>query len=375
VPNVSPTEGDAGPEDGRDGAVRSDGGEALDVFSRTSDVPAPSRRERLSRRFDAYVYAPMMVAWNDWRTRVGFVILVAFTLMGTVLPKIVPQTSPMAGTPFTPPAPFHDGWFQVGQATAFGVSVPWPEFHMLLGTDVVGRDLWRLMVHSTWPLIEMILAGAILSIIIAMFVGTISGYKGGTIDGILMTITDIVLTVPGLALIMVLAAIFTPREPWMVGILLGIDNWPGLSRTIRSQVLSLREESHVEVSRTMGLSKFTIVRKDLLSQLMPYVSINLAGSARNIIFESVGLYFIGILPYSVLNWGVIMNLAYNRADLRDLGEVHYLLIPSLAIIVVSLGFVLFAQGLDRVFNVRLRAKHARTVGEEEEESGALSIED
>jgi len=170
-----------------------------------------------------------------------------------------------------------------------------------------------------------------------------------------------VLTIPGLALVIVLASFWVPSSPYAVGIILGIDNWPGLSRTVRSQVLSIREESYTEASRAMGLHKLTILRKDVVTNLMPYILINLASSARRIIFESVALYYLGILPFTSENWGVMLNQAYQNMDLYDPSQYHWILVPMITIVLISLGFILFAQGLDRVFNVRLRARHEKTV--------------
>jgi peptide/nickel transport system permease protein len=90
---------------------------------------------------------------------------------------------------------------------------------------------------------------------------------------------------------------------------------------------------------------------------MPYISINFANSSRRIIFESVALYFLGVLPFTTQNWGVMMNSAYNQSNLTNLQQLHWLLLPMLEIAFLSLGLILFAQGLDRVFNVRLRARH------------------
>jgi peptide/nickel transport system permease protein len=165
------------------------------------------------------------------------------------------------------------------------------------------------------------------------------------------------MAVPTLPLVIVLAAIYTPEDPFLVGLLLGIDNWPRLSRNLRSQVLSIREEAFTEASRLMGLSRATILRKDIITNMMPYILINLANSSRRIIFESVALYYLGILPFTSLNWGVMMNEAYKSGNMTDPSRAHWILVPMVTIVLVSLGFILLSQGMDRVFNVKLRAKH------------------
>lgn len=321
--------------------TETDGGSPVedDLFSRTSGMADSSRADRFRYALNAHVYTPLAVAAEDARTLVGGAIIVGFGLMSTIGVVLVEPPRTMEGPIFQPP-------FQTWE---------YP-----LGTGGLGKDLFAQVIHSAPPMLEMILAGALLSTGIGTLIGTVAGYKGGRLDTALMGVTDLVLTIPGLALIVVLAAIYRPEDPAIVGLILGIDNWPRLSRTIRSQVLSIREEAFTEASRIMGLSEATLLRKDVISNLMPYISINFAESARRIIFESVALYFLGILPFTTLNWGVMLNEAYENISLTDPAKLYVILVPMIAIIVLSLGFILASQGLDRVFNVQLRARHART---------------
>ena len=353
------------PTDDKD--LRSDGGAAernLDVFTSTADVPEPTRGEKLHRGFVQSIYAPLAVAWSDIRTRIGIMLIGLFLFTGSVGVWLTPPTTMLGAEPFL--TPFHDGWLTFTSTQVGPVELPVPQLNYFLGTDNLGQDMFATLVYGTPSMIKMVATGAIFSVIVGTLIGSIAGYKGGKVDYVLMTITDVVLTIPGLVLVIVIAAIWTPKSPYVVGLILGIDNWPGLSRNLRSQVLSLREEAYTEASRAMGLSKATILRKDVITNMMPYILVNLANGSRKIIFESVALYFLGILPYASANWGVMMDAAYNSGDITDPGKIHWLLLPMFAIILVSLGFLLFAQGTDRVFNVRLRAKHAQTDSPDDE---------
>jgi peptide/nickel transport system permease protein len=109
-----------------------------------------------------------------------------------------------------------------------------------------------------------------------------------------------------------------------------------------------------------------VTYNDVLPNIMPYVTINFAKSARSVIFSSVGLYFLGVLPFSTANWGVMMNQAYGQGGaLYSWNSAHWLLFPMGAVILLSFGFILFAQGTDRLFNPRVRARHAKVVGDDE----------
>ena len=299
-----------------------------------------SRGERYRSLLDAWLIAPAKIIWGDWRARVGGFIILVYILMGTVGVMLIPSTTPAEGGQLVPP-------FQ---------SLAFP-----LGTDALGNDLFAQIVHATPSMLVMITSGAVFTTIMATIVGAYSGYKGGTVDRVLMTLTDVLLTIPGLPLVIVLAVLLQPRQPWVVGIVLTINGWAGLARSIRSQVLTLRNESFVEASRLMGISTPTIITKDIVPGLMPYITVNFVNSARGVIFSSVGLYFLGILPFSNSNWGVIMNLAYSTGGaLYSLNAAHWLLAPMVTILIFSFGLILFAQGTDRIFNPRVRARHVQT---------------
>ncbi|SIR74636.1 peptide/nickel transport system permease protein [Haladaptatus litoreus] len=348
-----------------------DGGQSADeeLFGKLSgDVTSQSlsRSDRLHRILDGYVFAPGRVAWHDWRARIGSTIIILFLFVGTIGVKLVDKPNandaPVYQPPFANFKPFE------GESFIPGLGLSAADFVNPLGTSNIGQPIGKQLIHATPSMIKMIFAGAIVSIGLATIIGVTAGYKGGKVDAFLMFITDIVLTLPGLPLIIVIAAIFPPKSPYLVGILLAIDNWPGLARALRSQVLTIRKESYVEASRTMGISSGSILGKDIVPQLMPYILINSASAARRVIFESVGLYFLGILPFTTFNWGVVMNSAYKDGNaLVNLSHFYWLFWPMAVIIILSFGLTMFAQGMDRVFNPRIRARHAKTIGGDSED--------
>ncbi len=332
---------------------RTDGGSITeeDIFgtAEESERAQTSPAERFKRLMDAYFLTPGRIAWEDWRARIGGVGLLLYILMGTIGVLIVPE-------PVLNEFPRYMG--------------PFENFGAPLGTDSLGRSIGKQIVHATPPMLKIALAGVSFSVGIGTLVGFISGYKGGTLDAVMMTFTDIFITLPGLPLVMVLASIFPPEDPFLVGAILSINRWAGLARTIRSQVLTLREEDFVEAARAMGLSTTTIIGQELMPKLAPYIFVNGALAARGVIQASVGLYFLGILPFGTLNWGIMMNFAYRQGNAIVSPGLsgHWLLWPTLALSGLTFVLVLFSQGMDRVFNPRLRARHSNTAPDEEGEA-------
>ncbi|WP_435361783.1 ABC transporter permease [Haloarchaeobius sp. DFWS5] len=304
-----------------------------------------SRRDRLQEKFERLVYEPALVAWSDTRTRLGLLILSFYGVLALV---------EILGL-----------WRNPSPNQAPRLLKPFQNWTFPLGTTPSGVDLLALIIDSTPFILLMVLAGGVWATSVAILVGTVAGYKGGTVDAVIMSISDFFMAIPGLPLVIVLALTLNPENPLLLGVVLTINYWAGLGRSIRSQVLSIREKSYVEASRTMGTSTSRIIRKDILPNIMPYVMVNFVLAARYTIFASVGLYFIGVLPYTGQNWGVTLNNAYYQGGLFTTTSLHWLLVPIIAIVGLSFGLILVSQGMDRIFNPRVRT---RLTGESESES-------
>ncbi|WP_226042610.1 ABC transporter permease [Natrinema sp. DC36] len=328
-----------------------DGGSAIDDASPFDVVSEyeETRKDKLRKLYDAYVYTPIAIIWTDWRARIGFTIVLTYLLMGVLGPVFIEQTEPLEGE---------------------ALVLPFQSWEYPLGTDDMGRDLLAQTIYSTSTILKMVAAGAVSTVTIGTVVGSVAGYKGGMTDTVLSSITDVFINIPGFPLVMVLGLMFSDSllgNPWAVGLLLSVAAWGGLARSIRSQVLTLRQEEFVEASRSLGLPTRTIVFKDIIPHLMPFVVINLTNAGRRVIFEAVALYYLGILPFQNLNWGSILNLAYGANAHTRMAAIHWFLVPMISIVVISIGLILLGQSLDRVFNPRVRARHEKTTGEVDEE--------
>jgi peptide/nickel transport system permease protein len=171
-----------------------------------------------------------------------------------------------------------------------------------------------------------------------------------------MRITDVFLTIPGLPLILVIASVVRTTSPVVLAVILSVTAWPGLARAVRSQALSLRTSDFVEAARLQGASLTHIVARQLLPNVGPYVAINFLLAITGAIYAEVGLFLLGIVPFSGTNWGVMINLAMNQGALYTTQSMLYLFSPMAAIVILQVAFVYFTRILDSLFNPRLRVQ-------------------
>lgn len=224
-----------------------------------------------------------------------------------------------------------------------------------LGTDFEGTDTLSLLVTGAGYVLESAAWAGLFTVLLGTGLGLISGYFLGVTDSVLMRVTDVFLTVPSFPLLIVLSTVWKFGSPFDMGLVLGLTGWGGLARAVRSQTLSLRERGFLEAARGLGLPRRYVITREILPNVAPYVAMNLLISMIGSIYAEVGLFFLGVIPFKSNSWGVMLNLAvFSGGAINSTQALPYLLSPLVAILLLTLGVVLFLDALDELFNPRLR---------------------
>lgn len=231
-----------------------------------------------------------------------------------------------------------------------------PSWKHPLGTDFLGQDILSEIIVGTRPIIEVALLAALITTFVGVVIGLLTGYLGGTVDAIVMRVVDIVLTLPGLPLIIVIAAIIHSSNPLVLGAILSLTGWAGLTRAVRSQAMSLRTIDFMEAAQVQGLPLRNIVGRQLLPNVGPYVAIHFLLGITGAIYAEVGLFLLGIAPISGTNWGIMINLAMSQGALYTTKSMLSLFSPMAAVVILQVAFVFFSRALDSLFNPRLRVQ-------------------
>lgn len=260
----------------------------------------------------------------------GLLILLAFIAMALVAPLVFPDDPSRIGSGgATPPSAEH--W---------------------LGTTAKGQDVLAL---TMWGARSSLLVGfvaGILSTVVGIAVGLTSAYVGRRLDDALSLVTNVFLLIPGLPLLVLLAAFLPPGLGTVIAVLV-ITGWAGSARVLRSQALSIRGKDYIAAAITTGERPLRIVLREMLPNMASIVMTTLLGCIIGAIGAQAGLEFLGLGDANTLSWGT--NLFWASSDGALMIGQWWIFVPSgLAIALVAFALALCNYAVDETTNPRLR---------------------
>lgn len=192
-----------------------------------------------------------------------------------------------------------------------------PSLSHFLGTDRVGRDIWSRTLYGGRVSLAVGFAAASISTLIGVILGSISGYYRGKADQVIMRFTDVVMTFPRVVIILT-AAIYLGQSIASVIFLIGIFSWPGITRLVRGQVLSLREQQFVLASRSLGSGNQRIIVAHVLPNVVAPLLASVTFAVNGAILLEAGLSFLGVgIPLPTPSWGNMLESARSLDVLQD----------------------------------------------------------
>jgi len=225
----------------------------------------------------------------------------------------------------------------------------------LLGTDANGADVWSEFVTGTRLALGIGFGASAITMAIGVLLGLVAGFFGGFVDSALIFLFDFLLLLPGLILLIDLDTIFTithavPNKALLITLLLGFLGFAGVSRIVRSQVLSLKTRTYVQAAQVMGASNFYIVRSHILKHTAGTIIALVTYIVPGLVIADAGLDFLGIGIINTPTWGNILNNLLNQATASN-GYLWWIsLSVGLSIIALSVGFYLFGTAIQEEFS-------------------------
>ncbi len=272
------------------------------------------------------------------KAAVGAVILVAFALVALLAPVLAPgDARDIVARRHLAPSGEH--WF---------------------GTTGAGQDVFAQTVWGARLTLAIGVAVGLLTTGVAVLLGMTAGYFRGRIDDALSLLMNVFLIIPSLPLLVVLAAFLGSGNPTYFVFVLALTGWAWPARVLRSQTLSLREKDFVAAAEVGGESRFRIIFREILPNMMSIVVAGFFGSTIYAIGALTALEFLGLGNPSSITWGTNLYWAGNNGALLT-GAWWTVLPAGLCIALVAFAFALVNFAVDEVTNPRLRAQRLASI--------------
>jgi peptide/nickel transport system permease protein len=281
--------------------------------------------------------------WLNSKLLIGFFIIVTILLMG-VLGRLFWNTNLAftGSSPLNLPPP--------GFVNSRGQEGTWEH---PLGTENSGRDMLALLVVGAPNSFMVGVVAAGIGMSVGIVLGFSAGFIGGRVDDVIRLLSDVTITIPTLMVLIVIQALLPQIELITMALLIALFAWPGPTRLIRAQVLTMRESGYVQMAKVSGASTWSIMFREILPNLLPYLAASFIGNATGAILAAVGLETLGLGPQRVPTLGGTIYFAISGAALlRNMW--WWWLLPTLLLAFMFIGLLLVNLGLDEIANPRLR---------------------
>ena len=266
--------------------------------------------------------------WINNKARLGIIIVSSFIIIAAVGPIFFEDPNAYIDTPLLEPSYEH-----------------------LFGTTGQGQDVFAQTIAGARSTLFIGLGTGFMIVLLGLIVGSLSGYFGRRMDNVLSLIINIFLLMPGLPLMVIIAA-WLPPGTFTIMLVLVITGWAWQARVLRSQVLSLRERDYVNAAIISGESNTKVIIYEIWPQMLSLIMASFIGATVYAIGAQVGLEFLGLGDVDKVTWG--NNLYWAMNDLALLTGSWWTFVPTgLCIALVSFGLTLINYGIDEISNPRL----------------------
>ena len=224
-----------------------------------------------------------------------------------------------------------------------------------LGTDSQGRSVLAALVLATPQTLKIGFFAGVIGLGLGTLLGLTAGYFRGWSDTVIRTFADVIMTIPGIAVLVLVATNVRSMTVFLMALIVAGLAWMYPTRTVRAQTLSMRERPYVDIARLNGIGGFELVLTEILPNLLPYIAASFVTAVTSAMLATIGLEALGLGPQNELTLGMMIFWAQSYgAILRGLWWWWAPPVAMMALIFIAL--LLTSTGMDRMVNKRLRVE-------------------
>ena len=227
-----------------------------------------------------------------------------------------------------------------------------PSLRHWLGTDFMGRDILSQLLAGARVAFMVGVSAAVMSIALGTAIGMTAGYLGKFTDTVLMRMADMIMVMPTLLVVLLLAAVFGQLNIWTIVLIIALFRWPGVSRIIRGQTLSLKQRPFVEAAKVAGASHMRIIFRHIMPNVLPLAFLFMTFRVTSAIITEAALAFLGFGDPGTVSWGMMLQWVWKTGHMFK--APYWLLPPGICISLITLSFYMLGRAMDEVLDPRLR---------------------
>jgi peptide/nickel transport system permease protein len=295
----------------------------------------------IKRRQKSHWIARFRGGWAIYKQsvlgKIGLSLLILFALMALcsfIPPQIDPMYNPMTGV--DPEITSSEG----------------PSAAHWLGTDFMGRDLFSQLLAGARVAFMVGISAAFMSVFLGTAIGMIAGYMGRFVDTLLMRLADMIMVMPTLLFVLMMAALFGQLSIWAIVMIIALFRWPGVSRVIRAQTLSLKHRPFIEAAKVAGASHLRIILRHIMPNVLPLSFLYMTFRVTSAIIIEAALAFLGFGDPGTVSWGMMLQWVWKTGHMFK--APYWLLPPGICISLITLSFYMLGRAMDEVLDPRLR---------------------
>jgi peptide/nickel transport system permease protein len=294
---------------------------------------------KLSERFRSL--GLFLEGWSIFKEsllgKIGLTLLIIFALMalGSFIPPMIdPIYNPMTGV--DP---------EISCSTG-------PCMRHWLGTDFMGRDILSQLLAGARVAFMVGVSAAFMAIFLGTAIGMIAGYMGRFMDTLLMRLADMIMVMPTLLVVLILSSLFGQLNIWTIVLIIALFRWPGVSRVIRAQTLSLKQRPFIEAAKVAGASHLRIIFRHIMPNVLPLSFLFMTFRVTSAIITEAALAFLGFGDPGTVSWGMMLQWVWKTGHMFK--APYWLLPPGICISLITLSFYMLGRAMDEVLDPRLR---------------------